>query len=63
VPTVSLLLSADELEILTRAVGKQFLDEPVDPRWAEPVRHLLEKLRAARAGVSAPGPSEPAMRS
>jgi nucleotide-binding universal stress UspA family protein len=61
VPTVTLSLSADELEILTRTVGKQFYDEPVDPRWAEPVRLLLEKLRTARAGVSAQAHSEPAM--
>lgn len=63
-PTVTLSLSTDELEILTRAVGKQFLDEPVDPRRAEPVRLLLEKLRTARAGAPAPAPtvpSEPAM--
>jgi len=63
-PTVTLSLSADELEILTRAIGKQFLDEPVDPRWTEPVRLLLERLRSARAGTSAPAasvPSDPAM--
>jgi hypothetical protein len=46
---------------LTRTVGKQFYDEPVDPRWAEPVRLLLEKLRTARAAVSAQAHSEPAM--
>jgi hypothetical protein len=61
VPTVMLSLSAEELEIVTRAVGKQFLDEPVDPRWAEPVRVLLEKLRTSRAGAPAPAPSAPAM--
>ena len=51
-PMVTMPLTAEELEILTRTVGKQFYDEPVDPRWAEPVRLLLEKLRTARAGVS-----------
>ena len=56
VPTVTLSLSTDELEILTRAVAKQFFDEPVDPRWAEPVRLLLEKLRTARAGASEQAP-------
>ena len=59
VPRVTVSLTADELEILTRAVGKQFLDEPVDPRWTEPVRLMLEKLRTARAGASAPAPSAP----
>lgn len=63
VPTFTLLLSADELEILTRTVGRRFLDEPIDPHWAEPVRVLFEKLRAARAGTCDPAasaPSEPA---
>ena len=61
VPTTKLSLSADELEILTRTVGKQFYDEPIDPRWAEPVRLLLEKLRTARAGASEQAPKQPAM--
>jgi nucleotide-binding universal stress UspA family protein len=61
VPTVMLSLSAEELELVTRAVGRQFLDEPVDPRWAEPVRVLLEKLRTARAGAPAPAASAHAM--
>jgi nucleotide-binding universal stress UspA family protein len=57
VPTVMVSLSADELEILTRAVGKQFLDEPVDPRRAEPIRLVLEKLRTARPGSDEPARS------
>jgi nucleotide-binding universal stress UspA family protein len=61
VPAVTLSLTADELEILTRAVAKQFFDEPVEPRWAEPVRLLLEKLRTARAGASEQALAEPAM--
>jgi nucleotide-binding universal stress UspA family protein len=61
VPTVMLSLSAEELELVTRAVGRQFLDEPVDPRWAEPARVLLEKLRTARAGAPAPAASAHAM--
>jgi nucleotide-binding universal stress UspA family protein len=60
-PTVTVSLSADELEILTRAVGARFYDEPVDPRWAEPIRLLLEKLRTARAGAAANAHSEPAV--
>jgi nucleotide-binding universal stress UspA family protein len=52
VPAVTLLLSADELEMLTRIVGERFYNEAVDPRWAEPVRLLLEKLRTARASTS-----------
>jgi nucleotide-binding universal stress UspA family protein len=59
VPTVSLLLSADELETLTRIVAKQFFDEPVEPGRADPIRLLLEKLRTARAGASAAVPSTP----
>jgi nucleotide-binding universal stress UspA family protein len=47
---ITLSLSADELEMLERAVGDRSSNEPVDPRSAEPVRRLLEKLRAARAG-------------
>jgi nucleotide-binding universal stress UspA family protein len=60
-PEVTLSLTADELEIVTRAVGKGFYDLPVDPRRAEPTRLLLEKLRTARGGLSAPAPSAPAM--
>ena len=47
---VTLALSPDELETLTRIVGERFLNEPVDPRWADSVRLLLEKLRTARPG-------------
>ena len=48
VPMVTLALSPDELETLTRIVGERFLNEPVDPRWADSIRLLLEKLRTAR---------------
>jgi nucleotide-binding universal stress UspA family protein len=58
-PTITLSLSADELEILTRVVGERFYNEAVDPRWAQSVRLLLEKLRAARAGSSEQAPSTP----
>ena len=64
VPTVTLSLSPDELEILKRVIGERFYSEPVDPRYAEPVRLLLEKLRTAGAGAPAQAlsaPSEPAM--
>ena len=48
--TITLSLSADDLAMLERAVDDRFSNEPVDPRSAEPVRRLREKLRAARAG-------------
>ena len=56
-PAVTLALSPDELEMLTRIVGERFFNEPVDPRWADSVRLLLEKLRTARAGVPTRAPS------
>jgi nucleotide-binding universal stress UspA family protein len=52
-PQVTVSLSADELMLLISVVGDRFHNEPVDPRWAEPTRLLLEKLRAAR-GAPAP---------
>jgi hypothetical protein len=58
-PTVTLSFSPDELQMLTKAVGERFYNEPVDPRWAEPVRLLLEKLRTARAGASEQTASTP----
>lgn len=48
VPSVTISFSPDELALLTRVLGERFNDEPVDPRWAEPTRLLLEKLRTAR---------------
>jgi nucleotide-binding universal stress UspA family protein len=57
-PTIALSLSVDELEILKRAVGDRFHNEPVDPRSAEPTRQLLEKLRTARAVPVAQAPME-----
>lgn len=56
-PSVTLSLSADELEILKRAVGERFYNEAVDPRSAEPVRLLLEKLRTARPQTTDQVPS------
>jgi nucleotide-binding universal stress UspA family protein len=60
-PTVALALTVGELEAVTRAVARQLYDEPADPRWVEPLRLLLEKLRTARAGASAQRPSAPAI--
>jgi nucleotide-binding universal stress UspA family protein len=59
VPMVTLALAPDELETLTRIVGERFYNEPVDPRWADSVRLLLEKLRTARTGASTQAPSAP----
>jgi nucleotide-binding universal stress UspA family protein len=59
VNSVTLALSPDELEMLARIVGERFYNEPVDPRWADPVRVLLEKLRTARARQSEQAPSAP----
>jgi nucleotide-binding universal stress UspA family protein len=58
-PTIAIALSATELEMLTKVVGERFHNEPVDPRSAEPVRRLLEKLRAARAVPPAQAPASP----
>ena len=55
-PTVALDVSADELELLVRAVADRLHDQPVDSRHAEPARLLLDKLRTARA-VSGTSPS------
>jgi nucleotide-binding universal stress UspA family protein len=48
-PSITISLSPEELQLLTSVVGAQFCNEPVDPRSAEPTRLLLEKLRTARA--------------
>jgi nucleotide-binding universal stress UspA family protein len=57
-PTIALSLTADELTLITRVLGERFHNEPVDPRWAEPTRLLLEKLRAVRAAPASPtGPA------
>jgi len=53
-PQVSLPLSPAELDLLTWTLGQRFHNEPVDPRWAEPARVLLEKLRKARGSAAAP---------
>lgn len=47
-PAITLALSADELTTIMRAVADRFYGEAVDPRWAEPTRLLLEKLRRAQ---------------
>jgi nucleotide-binding universal stress UspA family protein len=52
-PQVTVSLSGDELTLPISVVGERFHNEPVDPRWAEPTRLLLEKLRAARAAPGA----------
>jgi nucleotide-binding universal stress UspA family protein len=57
-PPVTVSLSEDELTLLISVVGERFHNEPVDPRWAEPTRLLLEKLRAARAAPGATTESE-----
>lgn len=54
-PLTVVALSADELALLLRALGQQFHNEPVDPRWAEPARVLLEKLRKARGAPAISG--------
>jgi nucleotide-binding universal stress UspA family protein len=63
-PPIAVSLSADELTLLISVVGEHFHNEPVDPRWAEGTRLLLEKLRAARAAPTeaAPGTSAPSTR-
>lgn len=56
-PAITLLLTPDELELLTRVLGQQFHLQPVDPRRAEPMRALLEKLRRARPATAAAEPA------
>jgi hypothetical protein len=53
--TVAFSVSADELDLLTSIVGERFFNMPIDPSSAQPIRCLLDKLRAARAesGASA----------
>jgi nucleotide-binding universal stress UspA family protein len=51
---ISLNVTEDELAMLIQAVGQRFFTEPVDPRWSEPVRRLLDKLRAARSMTGEP---------
>ncbi|MGE3268770.1 MAG: universal stress protein [Chloroflexota bacterium] len=52
---IALSLSREELDTLILALGDRFHKEPVDPRNAEPIRLLLEKLRTARGAPALAG--------
>ena len=54
-PETVLGLTAGELDLLTWTLGARFHSEPVDPRWADEARVLLEKLRKARGGLTESG--------
>lgn len=52
-PTITMALTGEEIEILTRALGDRFFNAPVDPKQTDAMRILLERLRTARASVPA----------
>lgn len=61
VSVVTLSLTTDEREALKRALGERLFNEPVDPRWVEPLRSILERLRTSSPESPGPTPHAPAM--
>lgn len=51
-PTITMTFTAQEMEILTRAVGDRYFNTPVDPKLTDPTHDLLERLRTARPPAS-----------